>query len=607
MKEIKGKEKSIRLLLQDARFYIDFYQREYKWQTKHLQELIEDLAGKFRESYEVDDERSEIQNYENYFLGSIILCEKEGKKFIIDGQQRLTTLTLLLIYLKNILSNEPQKTKISGLIYSDVYGKESFNIEVEERTDCMSALFKNEKFDVNGASESIQNIYYRYNEIEKLFPDDFDERVLIYFSDWLLQNVYMVEITAYTDEDAYMIFETMNDRGLSLSPLDMLKGFLLASITDKENRNKALIIWKKWSEKLRSIGKDEDSDAFKAWLRSQYAQSIRERKRGAGAKDFDKIGTEFHRWTKEKTEIIGLRRSEDYFTFINRDMQFYLNAFIILKNAAQKITEGLEPVYFNAKLAFTLQYPLILAPLTPDDSEEIMRRKMSIVSTFIDIIIARRVWNFKSIAYSTMQYAMFNIMVSIRNKGISELSAILESKLAEEPTTFRTNEGFRMHGQNRYYIHNLLARITDFIETSSGNKSHFSEYMAEGRNRYEVEHIWADHFERHTDEFSHPADFSEFRNRIGALLLLPKSFNGSYNDLKYTDKLKYYFSQNLLAKSLHNDCYQHNPGFLKFISDNELPFKPYNEFHKNDIVERQELYTRIAELLWSPTRIHITE
>ena len=148
MKEIKGKEKSIRLLLQNARFYIDFYQREYKWQTKHLQELIEDLTGKFLESYQPDDERSEIEKYENYFLGSIILCEKESKKYIIDGQQRLTTLTLLLMYLKNILTNDAQKTKISGLIYSDVYGKESFNIEVEERTECMSALFKNEDFDV---------------------------------------------------------------------------------------------------------------------------------------------------------------------------------------------------------------------------------------------------------------------------------------------------------------------------------------------------------------------------------------------------------------------------------------------------------------------------
>ena len=70
MKEIKGKEKSIRMLLENTRFSIDYYQREYKWQTKQLQELIEDLSEKFIESYEDGDDRSAIQNYENYFLGS---------------------------------------------------------------------------------------------------------------------------------------------------------------------------------------------------------------------------------------------------------------------------------------------------------------------------------------------------------------------------------------------------------------------------------------------------------------------------------------------------------------------------------------------------------
>ena len=100
MKEIKGKEKNIRLLLANARFSIDYYQREYKWQAKHLQELIEDLTGKFNESDESDDESSAIQEYENYFLGSIILCEKNGNKYIIDGQQRLTTITLLPTYIK---------------------------------------------------------------------------------------------------------------------------------------------------------------------------------------------------------------------------------------------------------------------------------------------------------------------------------------------------------------------------------------------------------------------------------------------------------------------------------------------------------------------------
>lgn len=45
---------------------------------------------------------------------------------------------------------------------------------------------------------------------------------------------------------------------------------------------------------------------------------------------------------------------------------------------------------------------------------------------------------------------------------------------------------------------------------------------------YEIEHIWADHPQRHTNEFSHPSDLAEHRNRIGGLLLLPKSFNASY-------------------------------------------------------------------------------
>jgi len=158
MKEIKGKEKSIRMLLENSRFSIDYYQREYKWQTKHLQELIEDLTEKFSESYEEGDERSSIQNYENYFLGSIILCEKNGSKYIIDGQQRLTTITLLLIYLKNQISNEKQKMKLSNLIFSDVYGKESFNIDVEDRKDCMNSLFNDASYDSTNATESIQKV-----------------------------------------------------------------------------------------------------------------------------------------------------------------------------------------------------------------------------------------------------------------------------------------------------------------------------------------------------------------------------------------------------------------------------------------------------------------
>ena len=76
----------------------------------------------------------------------------------------------------------------------------------------------------------MQNLYERYRDLESLFPSDLRDEALPYFVDWLIDHVHLVEISAYSDEDAYAIFETMNDRGLSLNPTDMLKGYLLANM-----------------------------------------------------------------------------------------------------------------------------------------------------------------------------------------------------------------------------------------------------------------------------------------------------------------------------------------------------------------------------------------
>jgi len=133
MEKISAKEKSIRELLKDKRYLIDYYQREYKWQTKQVKELIEDLVECFLEDYDPEDPREKIANYSKYYLGAIIICEKDAQKYIIDGQQRLTTLTLLLVYLRNILKDEDQKAKLYSLVFSDVFGKKTYNIDVEER------------------------------------------------------------------------------------------------------------------------------------------------------------------------------------------------------------------------------------------------------------------------------------------------------------------------------------------------------------------------------------------------------------------------------------------------------------------------------------------
>jgi hypothetical protein len=600
MKEILGKAKTIRELLSGAKYSIDYYQREYRWQTKQMEELINDLTDKFLESYDPRDERGVVETYGHYFLGSIIISDRDGQKFIIDGQQRCTSLTLLLIYLHRNLDDEEEKGQMADLIFSRKHGKRSFNLDVPDRTPCMEALYTGESFDPNDQPESVVNILARFADIEEQFPEEVKGTTLAFFADWLIENVHLVEITAYSDEDAYTIFETMNDRGLSLTPTDMLKGYLLANITDTDQRNHASKIWRERVAKCQSLGKEEDADAIKSWLRSQHAHKIRERKANAKPEDFDLIGTEFHRWIRDSEETLGLANSTAFAKFIERDFKFYTGAYLRARDAGDTLTAGLEAVHFNAQQKFTLQYPVLLASLRPDDPEETILRKMRVVATFIDILLTRRIWNWRNINYSALQYAMFTVIRDIRGKSAPEVAEVLSKRLAEEHETFAGNERFGLHSMNGPQVHRMLARITDYVETRSGMASRYAEYMATGKKRYEIEHIWANHPERHKDEFSHPSDFATMRNRIGGLLLLPKSFNASYGDLPYDEKLPHYHGQNLLARSLHPTCYQNNPGFLKFVGDTGLPFRPLENFRSAEMEERCDLYLKVAERIWNP-------
>ncbi|MCL4687193.1 MAG: DUF262 domain-containing protein [Burkholderiales bacterium] len=605
MTEIRGDAKNIRSLLGGAKFSVDYYQREYRWETKQIAELIEDLSEKFLASYDEGDERSKVENYGHYFLGSIIISDKDGRKYIIDGQQRLTSLTLLLMQLHRRLSDAEQKGQLAELIFSQKFGKRSFNLDVPERAACMEALFTGDGFDEAGQPESVVNILARFQDIAEHLPDEVTGAALPYFADWLIENVFLVEITAYSDADAYTIFETMNDRGLSLTPTDMLKGFLLANITDADRRSEASKTWRARVAALQHLGKEEEADAIKSWLRSQHAQNIRERTRGALPRDFDLIGTEFHRWVRDHDQALGLKDSAAFGRFIQEDFAFYTNWYEQVRKAAETLTPGLEAVHFNAQNAFTLQYPVMLAPLVRSDKEEEILRKLRVVSTYLDILVARRIWNWKDTSYSTMQYNMFQLVIlKIRGKPVAELARILKERLDAEPETFASNDRFYLHGMNGRQIHRMLARMTDYVETKSGRASRYAEYIRRGgKSGYEVEHIWADHADRHADEFQHPADFTEYRNRIGDLLLLPKSFNASYGDAEYKVKLEHYRGQNLLAQSLHTQTYEHDPGFRRFREASALPFRAHPEFKKTDLDARQALYQRLAEQIWSPENV----
>jgi len=606
MNEIDARSKCIKELLSGVKYSLDYYQREYKWREKQIIELLDDLEGKFLDSFKPEHERSQVASYLPYFLGSIVISQKKsGDMFIIDGQQRLTSLTILLIYMNNLKSHGKNVVKIEDLIFSTQYGKKSFNMNIPERIPAFESLFKGLLYEPQEDNESVKNIVDRYNDIEANFPETLKNNVLAYFIDWLIEKVFMVRITAFSDEEAYTIFETMNDRGLSLNQSEMLKGYLLSKIINDDEKQEANKIWKDKVFKLLNIGKDEEIDFIKSWLRSKYANNIRDRKKGATAKDFDKIGTEFHKWVRDNKDDIGLKRSNDYLNFIVKEYVKYSDYYILLRNASIKFNPDFETVYFNAHHNFTLQYPVLLAAIKKEDEKEIAYKKIRIVSRYIDIVIARRFVNFKSLSYSALAYTMFNFIKEIRNAKLDNLVNILIKRVNELSETFEKVNTFYLHQQNRRNVHFLLARMTYYMEIKSGIQTDFVKYINKKvKKPYEIEHLWADKYDRYLDQFTDAQEFSQYRNYFGGLILLPRGFNQSLNADTYEDKVKHYLSDNILAQSLNEKYYEKkHSNFLNFIKEKELPFKPYAQFNRDDLHERQLLYKKICEEIWSSDRL----
>jgi len=602
MQEIKGQAVTVRQLLSAKRFKLDYYQREYKWHTRQVRELVEDLSASFLEDYSPEHHRLEIQRYGHYFLGSIVLSRRDRSTFIIDGQQRLTTLTLLLVYLHTQLGAGGSGA-LNDLIFSEQYGERSFNIAVEERAQVMEALYEDRPYDdLSATSESIETLLARYSDIVECFPADITQEALPFFADWLIENVHLVEIVAGSDEDAYTIFETMNDRGLSLAPLDMLKGWVLTNVYEAA-RGHADDRWKQIVSGLRDLGKEEDADAVKSWLRSQYAITIREHSRGAQPGDFDRIGTDFHRWIREQQDAIGLSDSDAFVSLIERDFDFYSRQYRLVRDAAATEKPGLEDIYHNGRLQFTLQYPLLLAPLVPGDSEDLVKTKLRIVAAYIDITLARRLWNSRSIAYNRLVDPIFAAVLKIRGAEPRTVSDVLVARLDEDGESFADNEQMHLDGHNRPRVRYMLARMTDYLGRQAGRPARLGEYLASGKDSHDVEHIWADKFERHSHEFKSEQEFKETRDLLGGLLLLPRSFNRSYGALTYEEKLPKYVQQNLLASSLNAQAYEHDPGFQRYLDDTKMPFRSYDQFDRVALEERQRLYLRLAEQVWDPARL----
>ena len=379
--KIQATDTTINGLLKDQKFTIDYFQREYRWQDKHIKLLVEDLTTTFLKSYSPQHKRSEVANYQNYYIGPIVFSVNPdtAKKSIIDGQQRITSITLLLIYLNHQQRGSNHKVAVSELIFSEKYGEKSLNMADEGREQCLKSLFEIGEYAIkDDDDETVKNMVNRYEDIEQSSPEEIVQKALPFFIDWLIENVVVVEITAYSDENAYTIFETMNDRGLNLTPTEMLKGYVLSKITDKKQRDEINTLWKNEIQKLHEYGETADLDFFQAWFRGKYAESIRPGRADSEDQDFELIGSRFHNWFRDNHKsLFRLTTSDDFYGFFKNHFPFFVKC-CIRAWAAQEGFDANMPhaTYINYwGIADSLQNPLVLAPIDYGDDNATLREE----------------------------------------------------------------------------------------------------------------------------------------------------------------------------------------------------------------------------------------
>ena len=579
-------------------FAVDFYQREYVWTRKQISDLMTDLLTEFSRNYHDGDLSKAVKHYEPYYMGEVVLAKtgNEDSLSIVDGQQRITSLTLLLIYLCHRCKAQSQSdpdlvATLSNLVYSNFYGERKFKIDIPERSSCLLGLLTEGGYTpAPSDGPSVQNIVDRYADIEELWDTGLDQ-ALPNFSYWLINNILFSKVVADSESFAYVIFETMNDRGLSLTQIEMLRSYLLANVP-YSRRDEAIARFSGIEKRLKEIHAKAAPDFFKVFLRGHYADDLSQKD---AETDFNRIGNEFHRWVRDNGARLGLDVPDGYMEFVDR-LDYYSGVYSTINGLIRgRDTRRNLYVVVNDDYKFTLQPAVLLAAVSYGEQESTMLDKFALLSKYLAHVLSWRVWNQRTIAQSSMEAPIYALCKKIREKSLSEIPALLQewetNDFPEIVPALSTPPV--LNQQNRAKTRVLLSLITEIVARESGE----SAYVLGTEEKIEIEHIWSDHFDRHRDEFASEQDFAIARNSIGDLLVLPKSFNASYGDLSYAEKRPQYFSQNILAQTLCPEKYTNNPGFIDFMNRSGLSFKSYDLFTKESIQERAELYRQI--LLWN--------
>ena len=568
-------------------YVVPDYQREYVWEAeKQVAQLLNDTY----DAYAADKTKE-------YFIGTKVVYHDTNTNTseLIDGQQRTTTLFLMLCAFRTIYRERGWGTNVmDSLIYEstlDDNGDEVFKyhleLQYEDSSRILEAISQNKELFIQKSASAVR-LEEAYRSIYRYIKDnsDGDDEELKGMFLYFFRYLKFIQITTPDINDALKIFETINERGVGLNPMDLLKNLIFRQV----ERNQFDKLKEKWRELVSMLEQNKEKPLrfLRYFIMSNYPSTS-----NSSSKEENTIREdEIYKWMDKHDEIC--QYSKKPFEFVDLlidNARCYIN-FAQGKDKNGNRTPYLDNIIRLGGGAFRQHLILLLAV-----------RNLPAESFYY---LAKNIENYLFIAFFTkVQAKIFEKLfgkwcLSLKNiKTQEDMVEFVNSNIKPETDKLASEYKtrflfFKQSDLQLYRVRYILAKLTQYVDMAHSGTNALQLIDNYYKKGTEIEHILP---QSPTDEYK--AQFENYDDllyMLGNLTLLEQPINGAIKNNPYVDKAPTYAASAFyLTRSLHH---LDEIGIDTAITRINKFLKPFDHWDADTIAERQEIYYNLSKEIW---------
>ncbi|HCZ00212.1 MAG: hypothetical protein A3D16_20560 [Rhodobacterales bacterium RIFCSPHIGHO2_02_FULL_62_130] len=582
VQRIQSDDSSVASLFQS--FYaVPDYQREYVWETEQVEQLLTDVREEMGDGA--------AQDAPEYFIGSIVVCPgREGVLDLIDGQQRMTTLYVTLCAIRDRLAalGAPASSVLNAQIADaavDVSGDEQrryrLDLQYEDSGDALVRLADGKEID-NPTTHSMRNMRNAHHVVTRFLISEFgpDVAAIRKFYGYLTNKVKLIRIQTEDVTKALKIFETINDRGVGLNSMDLLKNLLFMK-TPKGQFDKLKDTWKELQDTIFRMG-EKPLRFLRYFIFSRYdVELLRE--------------DEIYGWFSKNDGLVGYGRDPIGFA---KELVSAARAYEMFRSGNTE--KGQRNRYLdNIRLLggqAARQHLILLLAGRHLPTALFDRLTAEVENLFFCYVITREPT--RDFERNFAKWA--TELRSIRTEA--ELEAFISTRVDKEKVNLASRFDDAMgrlalRSLQLYRFQYVLAKLTQQVDILAYGETEgtrwLGNYVSGG---YEVEHIFPQNpSDEAATEFGQISD-PEVVQRLGNLVLVEKSINTSLGNRPYSEKRPVYQQSKLLLTRALSE--RPKVGTNTRIDRAVASIAPYPEWNEALVSDRQRSLVTLARAVW---------